>query len=162
MHRDVRVSREAGCRQGPMHRDVRVPLRGRMPKGTAIGRAPRPAPAPHRDVQVSREAGCRKRPALLLPCTAWASCRSRYRGEAESEEGPVDLPPAERAGHGRPALAFKRSRKAQRRKYRHFCLTHPGNCSRRCPTFPRPCGSSAPSPSGADAKIRSGRIFQCQ
>src|SRR5229473_8570629 len=114
MHRDVRVSREAGCRQGPMHRDVRVPLRGRMPKGTAIGRAPRPAPAPHRDVQVSREAGCRKRPALLLPCTAWASCRSRYRGEAESEEGPVDLPPAERAGHGRPAPAFKRSRKAQK------------------------------------------------
>src|SRR5713226_2869851 len=40
----------------------------------------------------------------------WAPCPSRYRGEAELEEGPVDLPPAERAGHGRPALACARSR----------------------------------------------------
>jgi hypothetical protein len=35
-------------------------------------------------------------------------------GEAESGKRPVDVCPAERARHGWRALAFERSRKAQR------------------------------------------------
>src|SRR5216684_8989178 len=42
--------------------------------------------------------------------------RARTRGEADQEEGPVDLPPAERVRHGRRTPAFERSRDCKAKK----------------------------------------------
>src|SRR5713226_2390948 len=44
--------------------------------------------------------------------------RARTRGEADQEEGPVDLPPAERVRHGRRTPAFEHAGTAKRRKVR--------------------------------------------